>query len=39
MADPAEVESILQAGAECLRAKSTALLDKVRHAVGLRPYQ
>ena len=39
MADPAEVESSLQAGAERLRAKSTELLDKVRHAVGLRPYQ
>ena len=39
MADSAEVESILQAGAERLRAKSTELIDKVRHAVGLRPYQ
>jgi len=39
MADPGEVELILQVGAERLRAKSTELLDKVRHAVGLRPYQ
>ena len=39
MADPAELEAILQHGAERLRAQSTALLDMVRRAVGLRTYR
>ena len=39
MADPAELEAILQHGAERLRAKSTAFLDMVRRAVGLRTYR
>ena len=39
MANPEEVESILKRGAERLRPQSTALLDKVRHAVGLRAYR
>ena len=38
MANPAEVEGILQSGAARLRAKSQALLEKVRSAVGLRKY-
>ena len=36
MANPQEVEAILKQGAERLRPQSTALLEKVRHAVGLR---
>ena len=39
MADPAELEAILQSGADRLRSKSAALLEKVRHAVGLRAYR
>ncbi len=39
MADPEEVESILKQGAERLRPQSTALLEKVRRAVGLRAYR
>ena len=39
MANPEEVEAILQQGAERLRPQSTALLEKVRHAVGLRAYR
>ena len=39
MADPAELEGILQSGADRLRPKSAALLEKVRHAVGLRAYR
>ena len=39
MADPAELEGILQSGADRLRSKSAALLEKVRHAVGLRAYR
>ena len=39
MADPAELEGILQSGADRLRSKSAALLEKVRHAVGLRGYR
>ena len=39
MANPEEVESILKRGAERLRPQSTALLEKVRHAVGLRAYR
>ena len=39
MANPEEVESTLKRGAERLRPQSTALLDKVRHAVGLRAYR
>jgi tryptophanyl-tRNA synthetase len=38
MANPAEVEGILQTGAARLRSKSQALLEKVRSAVGLRKY-
>ncbi len=38
MANPAEVEAVLLAGAERVRPQSQALLDKVRQAVGLRPY-
>tara|TARA_Y100000991_G_scaffold61622_1_gene45567 strand:- start:704 stop:1711 length:1008 start_codon:yes stop_codon:yes gene_type:complete len=38
MANPEEVEVILEQGAERLRPQSTALLEKVRHAVGLRAY-
>lgn len=38
MANPAEVEGILQTGAVRLRSKSQALLEKVRSAVGLRKY-
>ena len=38
MANPYEVEAILRAGAERLRPQSVALLDKVRHAVGLRSF-
>ena len=39
MADPKEVEAILRQGAERLRPQSTALLEKVRNAVGLRAYR
>ena len=39
MANPEEVEFTLKRGAERLRPQSTALLDKVRHAVGLRAYR
>ena len=39
MADPAELEGILLSGADRLRSKSAALLEKVRHAVGLRAYR
>ena len=39
MANPEEVESILKHGAQRLRPQSTALLEKVRHAVGLRAYR
>ena len=39
MADPAELEGILQSGADRLRSKSATLLEKVRHAVGLRGYR
>ena len=38
MAQPAQVEEVLQAGAERLRPKSKALLEQVRDAVGLRAY-
>ena len=38
MASPAEVEAILQQGAERLRPKSQALIEQVRQAVGLRAY-
>ena len=38
MANPQEVEAILRAGAERLRPQSAELLDKVRHAVGLRTF-
>lgn len=38
MANPTEVEGILQSGAARLRSKSQALLEKVRSAVGLRKY-
>jgi tryptophanyl-tRNA synthetase len=36
MADPARIESILQAGAAKARAIATPLLQELRHAVGLR---
>ena len=39
MANPGEVEVILKQGVERLRPQSTALLEKVRHAVGLRAYR
>ena len=38
MGNPQEVEAILRAGAERLRPQSAELLDKVRHAVGLRTF-
>lgn len=38
MADPMQVEEILQAGAKRLRPQSEALLASVRDAVGLRAY-
>ncbi len=37
MADPAAIEQELQQGAERARAQASALLTKVRHAVGIRP--
>ena len=39
MANPEEVEAILKQGAERLRPQGAALLEKVRHAVGLRAYR
>ena len=39
MANPEDVEVILKQGAERLRPQSTALLEKVRRAVGLRAYR
>ena len=39
MAAPAELEEILKAGAERLRPRSSALLENVRDAVGLRCYR
>ena len=39
MVNPEEVEAILRQGAERLRPQSRALLEKVRHAVGLRAYR
>ena len=39
MANPEDVELILKQGAERLRPQSTALLEKVRRAVGLRAYR
>jgi len=39
MANPEEVEAILKQGSERVRPQSTALLEKVRHAVGLRAYR
>ena len=39
MAAPAELEEILKAGAERLRPRSSALLENVRNAVGLRGYR
>ena len=39
MENPEEVEAILKQGAERLRPQSTALLEKVRHSVGLRAYR
>jgi len=38
MANPGDVETILREGAERVRPESVALLDKVRRAVGLRPF-
>jgi len=37
MADPSHIESVLQRGAERAREHSSALMDKVRAAVGIRP--
>jgi tryptophanyl-tRNA synthetase len=37
MAEPQQVENILQRGAERARVRSSALLRELRHAVGLRP--
>ena len=39
MANPEDVEVILKKGADRLRPQSTALLEKVRRAVGLRAYR
>ena len=39
MADPGQLESILQAGAARLRPQSSALMASVRDAIGLRPYR
>ncbi len=39
IANPKEVEAILKQGAERLRPQSTALLEQVRHAIGLRAYR
>ena len=39
MAAPAELEEILRVGAERLRPRSSALLETVREAVGLRSYR
>ena len=39
MVNSEEVEAILRQGAERLRPQSSALLEKVRHAVGLRAYR
>ncbi len=38
MADPSNVEQVLQEGAQRLRPQAEALMAKVRDAVGLRPY-
>ena len=38
MADPRQVEEILQSGAKRLRPQSEALIADVKQAVGLRPY-
>ena len=38
MANPGEVEAVLQQGAQKLKPKSEALMEQVRHAVGLRAY-
>jgi len=39
MAAPSDLEAVLQQGAERLRPKSQALIERVREAVGLRAYQ
>jgi tryptophanyl-tRNA synthetase len=39
MADPGQLESILQAGAARLRPQSSALMERIRDATGLRPYR
>ena len=39
MVNPEEVEAILRQGAERLRPQSTSLLERVRHAVGLRAHR
>ena len=39
MADPGQLESILQAGAARLRPQSSALMERVRDAIGLRRYR
>jgi len=39
IAEPAEIESILLAGAQRARATSSVLMQRIRHAVGIRPMQ
>ena len=39
MAAPSDLEAVLQQGAERLRPRSQALIERVREAVGLRAYQ
>lgn len=39
MAAPSDLEAVLQQGAERLRPRSQALIERVREAVGLRVYQ
>jgi len=37
IADPGHIEAVLRRGAERARAESAPLMDRVRHAVGIRP--
>ena len=39
MAAPSDLEAVLKQGAERLRPRSQALIERVREAVGLRAYQ
>jgi tryptophanyl-tRNA synthetase len=39
MQEPARIEEVLQAGAKKARAISAPFLQRLRHAVGLRPLQ